>query len=235
MTRQPTSESIWHSLSIPEWHQHVREVYAHWRLLAHHFPVPDARWDALLALVGLTFLLVSWRHYRAVVMANCAALGWYFGMYLVHWSFVAAVAAALAGTILGLLLVPVMQATAMVAGGLIGCLGGIALWHWFHQPPDFRWVPAAVGLVLLCVAGLYLFRLGVVVLCTLEGALLGVGGLLGVMVACAKPGQNRSLHAQLLDHPIRLFMLVAAVTAVSMVYQYVRWRTAKNDGKGEKK
>ena len=208
---------------------------AHLRALLQSLPRPDARWDGLLTIVGLVLLLVSWRNYRAVVMANCAAMGWYFGMYLVHWSFIAAVGAALAGTILGLLLVPVMQVTAMVVGGVIGCAAGIALWHWFHQPPDFRWVPAAMGLVLLCVAGLYLFRLGVVVLCTLEGAVLAVAGVLGVALACANPAEVQDIHARFLDHPLNLLTLIGGVMVLSLFYQYLRWRGAQKDGAGETK
>ncbi len=231
MTQSPNSPSS-QPLIWVQHGQHLLQIfYKHWTAALRALPPADARWDALIALTGLILLLVSWRHYRAVLMANCAALGWYFGMYLVHWSFVAGVAAALAGIIVGLLAVPLMQASAMIAGGLIGCIGGIALWHGFHQPPDLRWVPAVLGLVAVGIAALYLFRLGLILLCTLEGSILAVGGVLGITLACAHPSQVRRLHGQLLDHPLRMLALLAAVATCSLIYQLIRWKTAEKKEK----
>ncbi|HMD55336.1 MAG TPA: hypothetical protein VKJ65_12365, partial [Phycisphaerae bacterium] len=43
-------------------------------------------WDSVLVVIGLAIVFTAWRSHKAVIMANCAAIGWYIGMYLVHWS-----------------------------------------------------------------------------------------------------------------------------------------------------
>ncbi|MCL5770621.1 MAG: hypothetical protein M1588_04845 [Planctomycetes bacterium] len=185
-------------------------------------------WDMTLAVIGLIFLLTAGRGYRAIVMANCAALGWYVGLYLVHWSWLAAAAAALAGTILGLILIPAMQITLIIVGALIGCATGMTLWRWFHQPPDLRWAPAAAGLVLLGVAGLYFFRAGVIVLCTLQGAVLLVAGGLGVLLRLGPVGWRRSIRIHWLENPGALLAVIVIVACVSLLVQFQqRWRSER--------
>lgn len=184
-------------------------------------------WDAVLVVIGALILFTAWRSHRAVIMANCAAVGWYIGMYLVHWSLLATIAAALGGTLIGLFLVPLMRVAAIVAGAVTGCMAGLALWSIYHQPPDYRWIAAAIGLLILAVAGLYLFTVGVIVFCTLEGAVLAVLGSLGLLLNVGPSEWKPQLNRDIFHNPMNSIALIVGLSCLGLLFQYWRYSCAQ--------
>jgi hypothetical protein len=176
-------------------------------------------WDIALLIPGLIFLFSARRSYRTLIMANCAAMGWYLAMFLAHWSWIAGAAAALVGTVLGVLLVPMMRAALFIVGAVAGGAAGVALWHVFKQPPDYRWVPAILGVIVLGVAGLYIFEICAVLICTLEGALMIVISITGLMMRYAPPKLRDAYVVNVAKQPMNLLAVIIGIVCLGLLVQ----------------
>ena len=176
-------------------------------------------WDIALLFLGLIFLCSARRSYRALIMANCAALGWYLAMFLAHWSWIAGAVAALAGTVLGVLLVPMMRVALFILGAIAGGAAGVALWHVFKEPPDYRWVPAILGVIVLGVAGLYIFEACAVLICTLEGAMMIVIGVTGLIMRYGTANLRDKFVANVAKQPINLLAIIIGICCLGILVQ----------------
>ncbi len=185
-------------------------------------------WDIALLIVGLVFLCSARRSYRALIMANCAALGWYLAMFLAHWSWIAGAVAALVGTVLGVLLVPMMRVALFILGAIAGGAAGVALWHVFKQPPDYRWVPAILGVIVLGVAGLYIFEACAVLICTLEGALMIVIGATGLIMRYGTPNLRDAFVANVAKQPTNLGAIIIGICCLGILVQ-LAWAAHKKE------
>ncbi len=176
-------------------------------------------WDIALLILGLVFLSCARRSYRTLIMANCAALGWYLAMFLAHWSWIAGAVAALVGTVLGVLLVPMMRVALFILGAIAGGAAGVALWHVFKEPPDYRWVPAILGVIVLGVAGLYIFEACAVLICTLEGALMIVIGATGLIMRYGTANLRDAFVANVAKQPTNLLAIIIGICCVGILVQ----------------
>ena len=176
-------------------------------------------WDIALLILGLAFLCSARRSYRALIMANCAALGWYLAMFLAHWSWIAGAVAAMVGTVLGVLLVPMMRVALFILGAVAGGAAGVALWHVFKEPPDYRWVPAILGVIVLGVAGLYIFEAFAVLICTLEGALMIVIGTTGLIMRYGTANLRNAFVANVAKQPTNLLAIIIGICCVGILMQ----------------
>lgn len=176
-------------------------------------------WDIALLLLGLIFIFSARRSYRALIMANCAALGWYLAMFLAHWSWIAGAAAALIGTVIGVLLVPMMRMALFILGALAGGAVGVALWHVFKQPPDYQWVPAVLGVIVLGIAGLYVFEISAVLICTLEGAIMVVMGATGLILRYGTRNMRQAYLANIARQPINLLAVIIGIMCIGVLVQ----------------
>ena len=185
-------------------------------------------WDIALIFIGLAFLCSSRRRYRALIMANCAALGWYLAMFLAHWSWIAAATAALIGTVLGVLLVPMMRIALFILGAIAGGAAGVALWHVFKEPPDYRWVPAILGVIVLGVAGLYIFEACAVIICTLEGAVMIVIGATGLIMRYGTANLRNQFVANVAKQPMNLLAIIVGICCLGILAQ-LAWAAHENE------
>ncbi len=176
-------------------------------------------WDIALLALGLVFLFTARRGYRALIMVNCAALGWYLAMFLAHWSWIAGAVAALIGTVLGVLLVPMMRIALFILGAIAGGAVGVALWHVFKQSPDYRWVPAILGVIVLGIAGLYIFEIIAVLFCTLEGSIMVVMGTSGLVLRYGTAHIRHAYAANIVGHPVNLLAVIIGLTCVGLLVQ----------------
>ncbi len=176
-------------------------------------------WDIALNIIGLIYLCSARRAYRALIMANCAALGWYLAMFLGHWSWIAGTAAALVGTVLGALLVPMMRVALLLLGAVAGGAAGVALWHVFKEPPDYRWVPAILGVIVLGVAGLYIFEACAVMICTLEGAVMIVIGTTGLIMRYGTAHLRDQYVLNVARQPINLLAIIIGLCCLGILAQ----------------
>ena len=185
-------------------------------------------WDIALNFIGLVFICSARRSYRALIMANCAALGWYLAMFLAHWSWIAGATAALIGTVLGVLLVPMMRIALFILGAIAGGAAGVALWHVFKEPPDYRWVPAILGVIVLGVAGLYIFEACAVIICTLEGAVMIVIGTTGLIMRYATASLRKEFVANVAKQPINLLAIIIGICCLGILVQ-LAWAAHENE------
>jgi len=185
-------------------------------------------WDIALIFIGLVFLCSARRSYRALIMANCAALGWYLAMFLAHWSWIAGAAAALIGTVLGVLLVPMMRIALFILGAIAGGAAGVALWHVFKEPPDYRWVPAILGVIVLGVAGLYIFEACAVIICTLEGAVMIVIGATGLIMRYGTANLRNQFVANVAKQPMNLLAIIIGICCLGILAQ-LAWAAHENE------
>ncbi|MGC8624607.1 MAG: hypothetical protein ACP5VQ_05020 [Phycisphaerae bacterium] len=185
-------------------------------------------WDLALLLLGFVFLFTARRTYRTLIMANCAALGWYLAMFLAHWSWIAGAVAALIGTVLGVLLVPMMRIALFILGAIAGGAVGVALWHVYKQSPDYRWVPAMLGVIVLGIAGLYIFDIMAVLFCTLEGSILIVIGATGLILRYGTANLRHAYAVKISSHPINLLAVIIGITCIGLLVQ-LSFTTASKD------
>ncbi|MEI8195305.1 MAG: hypothetical protein WCI73_05300, partial [Phycisphaerae bacterium] len=134
-----------------------------------------------LAVIGILLLLFGFKAYRAVVVFNCIALGFWVGGLLGEKVRIATVAAVIGAVLLGAISWPLMKYAVALCGGLVGAIVGKVVWAWADLPPDLAWAGGLSGLIMIGLLSFLLFKLSVIFFSCVQGAamvVLGVSALL---------------------------------------------------------
>lgn len=186
----------------------------------------DLAGGVILLVFGLIYLLLGWRVFKALVILNAAvagaALGIYAGALLGggSWTWLGAVAGA---GLLAVLAVPLMRYAVGLMGAAAGALVGLSTWSYVtdlagrEDLTAHAWIGALIGLVvvgLLCVA---LFRFLITLFTSVQGAGMIVSGSAAILMkidALRQPVADR-----LAGNPHLLIWLVAVPAVAGVIYQ----------------
>jgi len=188
----------------------------------------NAIWGFLLIACGLVYLLNGWKMFKMLVVLNAAAIGTLAGVLLGeaqggrHGPLIGGAAG---GLLLAALAWPLMKYAISVMGGLVGSCIGYGTWSYVAaalERPNLlqhAWAGALIGLVTLGLLAFVVFRLSVVVLTSVQGALMTVSGLLTLLLKYA-PIKD-SIYAPLCENHHMVPLLIGVPAVIGFALQQV--------------
>ncbi len=180
----------------------------------------------LLAVVGALYLLMGWRMFKVLLIANAAVLGAMFGGMLTvnlgyenQWWIGLFTGCA----VMAILAWPLMRVFLALTGALLGAAAGFILFESIAMAvgredlAPFAWTGAVAGGVLLFVVIFIKFKFCVMAMTALQGSCMLVNGVLCVALKFEKSGTYLLdlIHENLILFPLGLFI----VTLAGLVFQ----------------
>ena len=166
----------------------------------------------LLIIAGLIYLLYGYRIIKVLVMINAVVAGAGIGAALGRHGETAVACAVIGAFAAAAITWPAMKYAVALMGGVIGALVAGSVWHAVGLDPAFAWAGALVGLVGLGLLCFILFRGSVMMYTSLQGAVMFVMGILGLIY------KYQELAPQLTNHfKVEPFLFPAAVFIPAMV------------------
>lgn len=172
---------------------------------------------AILVIAGLVYLLFGSSIYKWLVMLNAALLGAYLGALSGLRGNAVLPGAMTGGFIAAAMTWPLMKWAVAVMGALFGGVLGTSIWLGFKLEPHLAWAGAGMGLIFFGMLTFILFRGSIVMFMSLQGSVMLIFGLLGLVY------KYQGLGPQLTENMTRKpFFLAAAIfvpTILGMIYQ----------------
>ena len=137
--------------------------------------------SVLLLVAGIVYLLFGWKWFKPLVTLNAAFIGGYVGALVGHKYGGAFVGGAFGSIISASLTIWLMQWAVAVMGGIVGAVLGASVWRAVGLDVQFAWAGAMTGLVGFGMFSFILFRGSIIMYTSLQGAMMLVVGLLGLI------------------------------------------------------
>jgi len=179
---------------------------------------------AVMLVGGLIYLLQGWRVFKFLVVINAALAGMVLGSIVggryggEEWSVYGAL---IGGAVLAILCWPLLRVALTLMGALAGGAAGMGVWayaaHWHPSIGPYAWVGGLVGALLLGVLAFFLFRLVVIVITSLQGSAMTVGGILSLVLLSSQI--RRPLLGELEYNPHLLPILLAVPAIIGIAVQ----------------
>lgn len=180
-----------------------------------------------LIIVGAVFLLLGFKYFKILVIANGAAIGALVGAYIgslrgspnMPWLLAVAGAA-----LLGFLAWPTIKYTVGLMGALAGGLAGFALWLAVGNAlanealVRHAWAGGIIGMILVGMLTFVAFRPAVMIFTAVQGSVMIVSGFCSLLLV--HPGIRDSIQPELAGNDFLLSVLVAVPAVVGFVVQF---------------
>lgn len=184
----------------------------------------------LLVLLGLVYMLYGWNMFKPLITVNAALVGIYAGALLGSRYGHAFVGGMLGCLVCGCSTLPLMKWAVAVIGGICGALLGAALWKIAGQDPGFAWAGAMTGLVGFGLLSFILFRGSIIMYTSLQGAVMLVIGILGLLFKYQDAGPR--ISSTMNTQPFVLPVLVFIPAILGLIYQQTKGGTPAGGGGG---
>lgn len=135
----------------------------------------------ILIFGGVIFLLWGYYAFKWLVTLNAAVIGAWLGAIVGEHAGAPLPAALIGGFVAATVTWPLMKYAVAVMGGLIGMVIGMSLWRAFGLDPHFAAAGGGMGLIFFGMLSFILFRTSVMMFTSLQGSLMLVFGILGVV------------------------------------------------------
>jgi hypothetical protein len=186
----------------------------------------------LLIILGVIYLLFGYRIIKTLVMLNAIVLGAIIGG-TIGGRGESALACAIIGAFAAAAITwPAMKYAVALMGGLIGAMIGGAVWHAAGLAPDLAWSGALVGLIGFGLLSFILFRGSVMMYTSLQGAVMLVLGLLGLMYKYQEVAPQLTTHLHM--EPFLLPAAVVIPAMIGLIFQQHQTAPAGGGGHGKK-
>lgn len=180
---------------------------------------------ALLLIFGLIYLMFGVTWYKWLVTINAALLGGYLGLRLGKMTDGPLVGAFIGAFTAAAVTLPLMKWCVAVMGGIYGGLLGAAIWRSFGLEPQFAWAGALSGLIFFGMLSFIIFRGSIIAYMSLQGSVMTIFGLLGLIFKSTAVAPQIAQHLQL-----KPFILPAAIfipALIGLIYQQTTGTTAE--------
>jgi hypothetical protein len=171
----------------------------------------------VLILAGIVFLLFGYSIFKVLVTLNAAILGGYVGAMLGDKSGVAVPAGIVGAMLSGTAAWPTMKYSVAIMGGLFGMVLGVTFWRLANLNPDFGWSGGMTGLVFFGLLSFLLFRECIMTYTSLQGSVMLVFGILGLLLKYQDVADPLNHHFQL--KPFLLPLAIFIPTLGGFIYQ----------------
>jgi hypothetical protein len=182
----------------------------------------------LLVLLGVVYLLFGFYLFKPLVLLNAAFIGSLVGVYISQKTGGPLPSGILGGFLGAALTYPLMKWAVAVMGGLFGAILGLTLWRTFGLEPGFAWTGGLMGLIgcgLLC---FIVFRGSVMTYTSLQGSVMLVFGILGLIYKYQGIAPRLTESLQLKPFLLPMTVFIAAI--LGLIYQQNSELTAKASG-----
>lgn len=185
----------------------------------------------LFGLLGVIYLMYGWNWFKPLFTLNSAMVGGYLGALLGQRAGGYVLAGLLLGGILAACVAwPFMKYAVAVMGGVCGAVVGACIWQVCGQDPNFAWAGAMTGLVGFGLFAFILFRGSIITYTSLQGGLMLIIGVLGLLLKYPSWGPGLSQH--MAGQPLAMPIAVLIPVILGLVYQQTH--TGGGDGGGAK-
>ena len=173
----------------------------------------------LLILVGMVFLLYGWSIFKPLVTLNAIVLGGYLGALIGQRYGGHLLAGGLIGSIIAAATTwPLMKWAVAVMGGIVGAFVGASAWLTLNGlDPHYAWAGALTGLVGFGLFSFILFRGSIIMYTSLQGSLMAVAGVLGLVFKY--PDFTTRVSQSLSKQPLLLPVLVLIAAGMGLIFQ----------------
>jgi len=163
---------------------------------------------ALLVLAGVTYLLFGVYAYRALVTINAAIVGAYIGALIGNHAGNATAGAMVGGFAACALAWPMMKYAVAIMGGAFGALLGASIWRAANLDAHYAWAGGGMGLIFFGMLSFLLFRGSIMMFTSLQGSVMLVFGLLGLIYKYQElaPHVSANLQARQFILPLMIFI-----------------------------
>jgi hypothetical protein len=188
-------------------------------------------WQGIaLVLFGMLYLTTGIKWFKMLVALNAGVLGGLAGGVLAirmgaadQWM----VGMLIGGIGLAVLAWPLVKTFVCIFGGLVGGVFGrivfaqIATQANHPEWMSYSWIGVVAGALLLAVCAIHVFKFGVMMITSLQGAIMLCAGLLCILLPVESFGPALRNHIEI--HPHYAFFALLGVTLVGLSIQLMHW------------
>ncbi|MBC7782319.1 MAG: hypothetical protein H7144_00650 [Burkholderiales bacterium] len=172
----------------------------------------------VLIFAGVIFLLWGFYAFKTLVTLNAAIIGAWLGAMIGEHAGAPLPAAIIGAIVAATVTWPLMKYAVAIMGGLIGMIIGMSLWRAFGLEPRFATAGGGMGLIFCGMLSFILFRTSVMMFTSLQGSIMLIFGILGVIY------KFQGIDTGMLDHKLSVspFVMPMAVFIASIggiIYQ----------------
>jgi hypothetical protein len=172
----------------------------------------------VLIFGGVIFLLWGYYAFKWLVTLNAAVIGAWLGAIVGEHAGAPLPAALIGGFVAATVTWPLMKYAVAVMGGLIGMIIGMSLWRAFGLEPHFAAAGGGMGLIFCGMLSFILFRTSVMMFTSLQGSLMLVFGILGVIYKF-QGIDTSALESRLQVSPFIMPMTIFFSAVCGIIYQ----------------
>jgi hypothetical protein len=176
---------------------------------------------ALLVLAGCVYLLFGVYAYRALVTINAAVAGAYIGALIGTKAGNATAGAMVGGFAACALAWPLMKYAVAVTGAIFGALLGASIWRAAGLEGHYAWAGGGMGLIFFGMLSFLLFRGSIMMFTSLQGSVMLVFGLLGLIYKYQELAPKVSDHLLARQFLLPLFIFVPAT--LGLIWQQTQY------------
>ena len=181
---------------------------------------------AVLVLAGIVYLVFGVQIFKALVTLNAACVGIWLGGFIGDkaGNQHAGTMMIVGGVTFAALAWPLMKWTVALMGGVYGALLGASIWRALGLPTELCWSGALTGIISFGFLSFILFRGSIMMYTALQGAVMLVFGLLGLLFKY--PELAPKLAEQASVRPFLLPLCIFIPALFGLIYQQTAWTSA---------
>jgi hypothetical protein len=187
----------------------------------------------ILLIGGMIYLLFGVYMFRALVMLNAAIVGAFIGALIgqgvSNETSTMAIGAGVGALLAAAITWPLMKYAVAFMGGVFGALLGASLWRAAGLEPTLCWAGALTGLIGFGLLSFILFRGSVMMYTSLQGSVMLVFGILGLIY------KYQSIAPAVTDKmtlkPFLLPLLIFVPALLGVIYQQSQFTAPEPAGK----
>jgi hypothetical protein len=187
---------------------------------------------ALLVLAGCVYLLFGVYAYRALVTINAAVVGAYLGAVIGQRAGNATAGAMVGGFAACALTWPMMKYSIAIMGGVFGALLGASIWRACNLEANYAWAGGAMGLIFFGMLSFLVFRGSIMMFTSLQGAVMLVFGLLGLIYKYQDLAPKVSDN--LMQRQFLLPLMIFIPATLGLIWQQTQYPAAPAGGPPKK-
>jgi hypothetical protein len=173
---------------------------------------------ALLIMMGMVYLMWGFKMFKLLVLLNAAILGGFVGASATKGGETAIAAAVVGAVFAAAVAWPTMKYAVALMGGVFGAILGAAIWHGVDLDDKLLWAGALTGLVTFGLLSFVLFRASVMMYTALQGSVMLVFGILGLVYKYQEVGPKLTTHLSM--EPLLLPAFVFIPACIGWVFQH---------------
>lgn len=185
--------------------------------LLQHCREMDNILAAVLLFCGVAYAGFGYQLFKLLACANVAALG-VWGGWWVGGQFDAKLPGMVIGGVLAAALAwPVVKAAVASCGAIIGFVVGCAVWRAFGLLDVYAPAGGAIGAVFLFMLTFSLFKLSVVTFTAVQGAVMLLAGLLGLLMKASEV--DDPVTEWTTQYPVILPVVLFSISVIGVFFQ----------------